>query len=201
MPLATRGHSGFIDGTSNLQELNQAQFSQCVFVQPEDDQPFVGGTYLVFRKYEENLEVWNDLPDFVQEKLIGRRKHSGNFLNQSSEWTSGVWAETSPNAHIRRTHPREISVKHPDHWKERIYRRSIKFTERNAEGSLRYGLLFIALVRDPEVQFVRIHNERLLPIEGLKDYFLSSGYIKPLCTACYFLPKDVRSLKMICQSL
>jgi Dyp-type peroxidase family len=189
----SRDHNGFFDGTSNLQDLPPFQFSKCVFVQPEDeaDDCFVGGTYLVFRKYEEDLEMWNDLPVFIQEKLIGRNKDAGYFLDGSKEWSPEAWKVTIPEGHIRRANPREIPVDHPDHWKERIYRRSIKFIERKGNGSLLYGLLFIALMRNPELQFVRIYNERLLPEVGSQDFFLSSGYLRPMQSACYFLPTDL----------
>lgn len=183
-----RDHSGFLDGTSNLQDLSPTQFGECVFVQQQDDEAFAGGSYLVFRKYEEDLEMWNDLPDSVQEHFVGREKKMGCFLNGNSEWTPSVWKKTSPCAHIRRANPREVPKGHHDYWKERIYRRGVKFTERKPEGSLRFGLLFIAIVRDPEMQFARIHNERILPLTGPKDLFLSSGYIKPLSSSCYYLP-------------
>lgn len=186
--LSDRDHSGFIDGTSNLQELTPEQFAACVFVQPEDDQPFAGGSYLVFRKYEEDLEMWNDLPERVQERFVGRRKKSGSFLNGSFDWTPEARKTTLANAHILCANPRETPPEHPDHWKGRVYRRGLKFTERGSEGLLRYGLLFLAVLRDPEVQFCRLHNERLLPDSGPKDSLLSSGYITPVCSACYYLP-------------
>jgi deferrochelatase/peroxidase EfeB len=152
---------------------------------------------MVFRKYEEDLEMWNDLPDSVQEFFVGRDKLTGRFLNGREMWTPSVWEKTSPCAHIRRANPREVPASHPDHWKERIYRRGLKFIEQRRDGDLTYGLLFIALVRDPEMQFARIHNERMLPTVGSKDHFLSSGYIKPLHSSCYYLPTPARLRELL----
>lgn len=190
-----RDHSGFLDGTSNLQELTPDQFSASVLVQRQDDETFAGGSHLIFRKYEEDLEMWNDLPDFVQEHFIGRRKHSGRFLDDGEEWSPRAWDATAACAHVRCANPRELKAGHPDYWRERIYRRGIKFTERKSDGSIRYGLLFLALVRDPEAQFARIHNERLLPDAAPKDFLLSSGYIKPMRGGCYFLPATADCLR------
>lgn len=190
-----RDHSGFLDGTSNMQELTPGQFSASVLVQSQDDETFAGGSHLIFRKYEEDIEMWNDLPEFVQEHFIGRRKHSGRFLDDVEEWSPQAWDATAACAHVRCANPRELRADHIDYWRERIYRRGIKFTERKPDGSIRYGLLFLALVRDPEAQFARIHNERLLPHDAPKDFLLSSGYIKPMRNGCYFLPATVDCLR------
>lgn len=74
-----RGHGGFIDGVSNLQELPSNHFASCVFVGPEE-QRFENGSYAVIRKYEEEVELWTDLPDSVQEQILGRDKLSGDLL-------------------------------------------------------------------------------------------------------------------------
>lgn len=193
-----RDHSGFLDGTSNLQELTPAQFSKCVFVQKSDDKENAGGSYLIYRKYEEDLEMWNDLPDYVQEHFIGREKNTGAFMNKKKIWSPEIWKVTAPQAHIKCANPRLLDTAHKDFWKERIYRRGIKFTERKSGGALCYGLHFLALVRNPEEQFVRIHNERILPNKGAKDFLMSSGYINPLRSGCFFLPASEESLlKMV----
>ena len=184
-----RGHIGFLDGTSNLQELSPERFNESVFVQNVDDPLFAGGTYLVLRKYEENVEMWEDLPEPVQEQMIGRRKTSGAFLSHEIEWSPSVWDQTLPNAHIRLAHLRLEA----QNWQDRFYRRSVKFTERSEDG-IRCGLLFIALCRSPQEQVVRIHNSRLLPEQGPQDLLLSSGYVKPLFSGTYFLPRVINQL-------
>ena len=141
--------------------------------------------------------MWNDLPDFVQEHFIGRKKESGRYMNGAETWSESSWEATPDLAHIRCCHPRSVPMDHPGYWKERIYRRSIKFTERNSDGGLRHGLLFLALVRDPHEQFERIHNTRLLPAGGGQDFLMSSGYIRPIHSACYFLPGTLRQIALI----
>jgi Dyp-type peroxidase family len=178
-----RGHSGFVDGTSNLQELSSQAFEECVLVQPEDDPAELQGSYLVLRKYEEIVELWEDLPEAVQEQIIGRHKESGLFIGQEADWTPKVASATHQQAHIRLANPRIGSQS----WRDRIYRRSISFVEPQKDG-IRCGLLFIALCRSPQQQVMRIHNERMLPLAGPEDLLLSSGYIIPLLHAIYFLP-------------
>jgi Dyp-type peroxidase family len=196
-PSSARDHTGFLDGTSNLQELTDAQFAACVFVQPEDDAPFAGGAYLVMRKYEEDLHMWNDLPVEVQELFVGRRRDSGLFLDGRNEWIPATWEVTPPYAHVRRAQPRGHAPDDPGAWMQRIYRRSVKFVESDAPGVIRYGYLFLALVRDPFRQFVRIHNEQLIPASGTRDHFLVSGYLKPAATACYYLAPNERVLRLL----
>jgi Dyp-type peroxidase family len=189
-----RDHSGFIDGTSNLQELSESQFSACVTIQSEDDPLFAGSSYLVLRKYLEDLEVWNDLPEAVQEQLIGRNKASGTFLSGQLEFSPDAWKATLPQAHIRCANPRSVPTTDLEYWKERIFRRGVKFTEKDESGNLHHGLLFIAVVRDPVQQFERIHNERILPANGQKDLFMSAGYVTPILSACYLIPQDINAV-------
>lgn len=181
-----RGHSGFIEGTSNLQELSEDELTKCVFVQGDGDNPNAPGSYLLFRKYEENVDLWEDLPESIQEQIIGRRKQTGKFLNDEDEWSAQAWGSTNCNAHIRLVNPRSQDQT----WQDRIYRRSIQFTEPTPTGPRR-GLLFLALCRSPLQQILRIHNSRLLPTDGRQDLLLSSGYVKPILSGLYFLPKQL----------
>lgn len=183
-----RDHTGFLDGTSNLQELGEKELCRCIFIQPEDDPVFGGGTYIVVRKYEEDLRMWNTLSPGVQEQLIGRQKESGVFLDGGHSWTPKAWDHTPPTAHVRRAHPRDAVLPPEEQWKDRIYRRSITYREGRGRGDISAGVLFIALVRDPHRQVVRIHNERLLPERGTRDHFLDSGYVSLKRSVCYILP-------------
>ncbi|MHB8464791.1 MAG: Dyp-type peroxidase [Acidimicrobiales bacterium] len=180
-----RDHTGFLDGTSNLQDLDAESFRACTLVQPDEDPAFSGGSYLIFRKYEEDLHLWEDLPDAVKETIIGRRRCSGAFLDGSFEWTPNAWGVTHPRAHVRRANPRADTAD----WRNRLFRRGVSYTERADDGALRHGLLFFALARDPVRQFVRIHNEALVPDEASGDLLFASGYVKPRRSGCFFLPR------------
>jgi Dyp-type peroxidase family len=181
-----RGHSGFLDGTSNLQELPDDEFSEALFVQEHDDLHHKGGSYLLLRKYLEDVMMWEDLPQGVQEQMVGRRKDTGAFLTDDTHWTPRAWEVTHEAAHVRRANPRGERHK----WDERLYRRSFPFLEPGPDGPLA-GLLFVALCRDPGRQVVRIHNERLVSPNGKGDLLLSSGYVHPIRTSLFFLPQKL----------
>ncbi len=185
-----RDHTGFRDGTSNLQELDPDSFSKCVFIQPGDDDPlYNGGFYLIYRKYEENIEMWNNLAVSQQEGFIGRKKHSGAFLNGNMEVSKDDFQHTPKTSHIRCVNPRSVDLSDENYWQQRIYRRSIKYSESDQfERIVKYGLHFVALVRNPELQIERIHNERMITNKSEKDYFMTAGYIRPLHSSCFFIP-------------
>jgi Dyp-type peroxidase family len=184
---SVRDHSGFIDGTSNLQELTEAQLEECIMVTESDDSIYAGGSYLLFRKFEEDLEMWNDLPEAVQEQLIGREKSSGSYLDGTHTWSSSAELATLVNAHIRCVRPRKRDTGSPDWWQDRMYRRSVKFTEPK-EGGIIHGLLFLSVLRNPEKQFARIYNECVVPREGNGDLLIVAGYTKPVLSCIYFVP-------------
>lgn len=181
-----RDPTGFLDGTSNLQELTADQFAECVFVPPGDAGAPPGSTYLVFRKYEEDLRMWNTLADGVQEQIVGRRKADGAFLDGGMAWGPAAREATLERAHVRCVNPRAPAFGFD--WRQRVYRRSIPYRELHGAGVVREGVAFLALSRDPREQVETIHNQRLLPSSGGGDLLLGSGYVVPRRSACYLLP-------------
>lgn len=182
---SNRDHLGFIDGTSNLQELTPAEFEQTVFVQDIDDPQFAGGTYIVLRKYREEAYFWHELPPNVQEQFIGRKRETGAFLDGRQVFTEKAWQATPALAHIRCANPR-VAEPGRFEWRERMFRRSIPYTTRSPSGDEERGLLFLALARDPCEQVERLHNVRMQPKSGRRDLLLSSGYAVPLRSTCYY---------------
>jgi Dyp-type peroxidase family len=180
-----RGHGGFIDGHSNLQELSPEQFDSCVFVGREDSR-FENGSYAVIRKYEEDVELWTDLPDVVQEQILGRNKQNGDLLGGERFWRGNGTERVLPTAHAARARPDSGQRKFS--WENRIYRRSVSYIEAAAEGTISQGLIFIALNRNPAKQTERIHNEVMLPPNGDHDLLMSAGYVSPLRTYLVYLP-------------
>jgi Dyp-type peroxidase family len=180
-----RGHGGFIDGVSNLQELTPEQFAACVFVGAEDPH-FTGGCYAVIRKYEENLELWTDLPDTVQEQILGRRKSDGQLLGGGRLWRRDGSEQVLGTAHAACVRPDRCLDRFC--WRDRIYRRSVSYTEMLSTGTISQGLLFLALNRSPREQIQRIHNDYMLPPDGNADLLMSAGYLRPRRTVVVFLP-------------
>jgi Dyp-type peroxidase family len=180
-----RGHGGFIDGVSNLQELTPQQFAACVFVGAEDPR-FTGGCYAVIRKYEENLELWTDLPDTVQEQILGRRKSDGQLLGGGRLWRRDGSEQVLGTAHAASVRPDRCRDRFS--WRDRIYRRSVNYTETLSAGAISQGLLFLALNRSPREQIQRIHNAYMLPPDRNADLLMSAGYLRPRRTVVVFVP-------------
>jgi deferrochelatase/peroxidase EfeB len=107
-----KAHIGFFDGTSNLQHMmrdDPLTYRSKIYlptpsaaypgqpIEVRDDPRYDGGTYLVYRKYLENLDKWYSddftVKDFFgntytgdQARLhaIGRSPHSGNAVSRAS---------------------------------------------------------------------------------------------------------------------
>lgn len=180
-----RGHLGFIDGTSNLQEFSAAEFDAVVRVSVEQDREHAGGGYVVIRSYREEVELWHQLPTTVREQFIGRKLDDGTFLDGACSFSHDTWESTPACAHVRCANPRGTMI--PNLSDQRMYRRSIPYTARNADGSESRGLIFIALASDPVAQIESIHNNRMLPRTSERDLLLSSGYVVPERMACYYI--------------
>ena len=101
---------GFKDGTNNLTGSDTALLKRWVWVDPGDDQPWMGGgTYLVARRLRMDLEAWSSLPLTDQEQVIGRFRASGAPLTGTTEHAAPDLAAQGPhgdpiipaNSHIR----------------------------------------------------------------------------------------------------
>ncbi|MDR2460138.1 MAG: Dyp-type peroxidase [Deltaproteobacteria bacterium] len=69
---------GFVDGTENP-EFDEDRHAAAVIGDKEPD--FEGGSYAFVQKYIHNMNEWNNLPTFEQEKAIGRRKFDDRELS------------------------------------------------------------------------------------------------------------------------
>lgn len=107
-----RAHIGFFDGTSDLQEMlrkDPLRYRSKIYLptpsaiypgQPtevRDDPRYDGGTYMAYRKYQENLDKWFaddfEITDFYGKKYqgeearrraIGRNPHTGQAISRAS---------------------------------------------------------------------------------------------------------------------
>lgn len=192
-PGTGRDHTGFYDGTENLQELSAADFARSTFL-PASAGELAGGSFLVLRLYLEDLDMWADLPDEFQEAMVGRRKMSGLFLDDQPAWSSGALSSTDIRAHIRAVRPTRGG---PENWKDRIFRRSVpvSWPSSTPGRGVLHGLLFLALVRDVQEQFVRVHDAAI----ETGDMLLTSGYVKPLLSECVYMPIPGKEISL-CRS-
>ncbi|MEO6509754.1 MAG: Dyp-type peroxidase, partial [Nocardioides sp.] len=144
---------GFKDGTANVKAEEIAALEEHVWVQADDDGGdwLAGGSYLVARRINMTVEVWDRQPLEDQEGFVGRTKDSGAPLSGGEEHTEpdfGMPGRDGPviprDAHVRIVHPTRNDG-------ARMLRRGYNFVDgSNALGGLDAGLFFIAFVRDPQ---------------------------------------------------
>lgn len=151
---------GFKDGTANIKAEQSSDVIDHVWVSAADDPGsdwLVGGSYLVARRFNMRIEVWDRQSLAAQEEFVGRTKDSGAPLSGGDEFTEPDFAmpgRAGPvipdTAHVR--------VVHPDfHNGARMLRRGYNFVDgSDSLGGLNAGLFFIAFVRDPDTGFIPI---------------------------------------------
>jgi deferrochelatase/peroxidase EfeB len=168
---------GFKDGTANVKAEDGPVLDNHVWVQAADGTNWMtGGTYLVARRINMNIETWDRTSLKEQENVIGRDKKQGAPLSGGTEFTApafdtiGRAGETiiPTNAHVRLAHPSANGDAH-------MLRRGYNFTDgSNGLGRLDAGLFFIAFVRDPAVQFTPVQNN-LAKNDALMEYIQHTG--------------------------
>jgi dye decolorizing peroxidase len=173
-PVTGRNLFGQLDGTGNPsgQLLDEAVWAT-------DPLPwFAGGTALVVRRIEMDLDFWDRTTRDRQEKVIGRRLDSGAPLTGTNETDALDLAVTdaagSPvipaDAHSRRSHPDENSGR-------RFLRRGLNYTHTElVDGApvTTSGLVFLAFCANIAKQFVPIQN-RLDDSDALNDWTHAIG--------------------------
>ena len=169
---------GFKDGTANVMAEETAALDEHVWVGADDDAAagwLAGGSYLVARRINMTIEVWDRQPLGDQEAIIGRTKASGAPLSGGTEFTEPDLAMPGSDgpvipvdAHVR--------VVHPDtHGGARMLRRGYNFVDgSDAIGGLDGGLFFLAFVRDPDTHFIPIQLQ-MAKVDALMEYLKVTG--------------------------
>ena len=146
---------------------------------PDDPPPwFAGGTSLVVRRIEMDLDFWDATTRERQEKVIGRRLDNGAPLTGENETDALDLAATDADgrpvipldAHARRAHPDENSGR-------RILRRGLNYThEERSDGRVvtSSGLVFLSYQANIATQFVPVQN-RLDQRDALNDWTRAIG--------------------------
>jgi deferrochelatase/peroxidase EfeB len=181
---------GFKDGTANLKAEEPSAVARHVWVAVGDDEGadwLAGGSYLVARRINMQIETWDRTSLREQETFIGRDRPEGAPLSGGTEFTHPDFAikgnDGQPlmamNSHVRLAHPSQNDG-------VRILRRGYNFTDGNDDlGRLDAGLFFIAYVRDPDTQYVPMQN-KLSRDDGLMEYLEHTG------SALFAVPPGVR---------
>jgi deferrochelatase/peroxidase EfeB len=171
-----RNLMGFIDGTANLDPLENAVMDRYVWVQPDDDEPAwtVGGTYHVVRVIRMLVEFWDRTRLSEQESIIGRRKESGAPMDGEIEidvpdYSTDAGGEVTPlDAHIRLANPRTAETED-----DLIFRSGLSFSRGfDGDGQLDQGLAFVSFQRRLS-QF--LNTQARLAGEPLEEYIVPEG--------------------------
>lgn len=187
---------GFKDGTANLRAEDTAELDEHVWISAEQGPAWaVGGTYLIARRINMTIEVWDGLQLGEQERVVGRTKKEGAPLSGGTEFTAPDFTKVDvageavidSRSHVFRTHPsNNDGIK--------MLRRGYNFVDGNdAQGKLDAGLFFIAFVNSPE-RFARVHKNM-----ARDDLFVE--YLKTTGSAVFLVPPGVQDGQYIGQQL
>jgi len=189
---------GFKDGTANLKAEETEALDQHVWVTAADDPAsawLAGGSYLVTRRINMTIEVWDRQPLADQELFVGRTKGEGGPLSGGDEFADfdfDAVTDTAPtipvDAHVRLVHPDFNDG-------ARMLRRGYNFVDGSTPlGALNAGLFFIAYVRDPDTGFIPVQNA-MARSDALMEYLKVTG------SALFAVPAGVREGEYVGQAL
>lgn len=183
---------GLKDGTANLKLEEPEQLAEHVWI---GDGWAAGGSYLIARRINMTIEVWDSLQLGEQERVTGRDKGEGAPLSGGTEFTEPDFAKVGADgrlliderSHVRRTHPDfNDGIK--------MLRRGYNFVDGNdAQGRLNAGLFFLAFVNDPE-RFARVHKNM-----ARDDLFVE--YLKTTGSAVFLVPPGIADGQYVGQQL
>ena len=170
---------GFKDGTKNIKAEETSDVTEHVWVAAGDDPKadwLAGGSYLIARRFNMTIEVWDRQPLGDQEAFVGRTKDTGAPLSGGGEFTEPDFdmpgAEDlpviAPDAHVRLVHP-------DFNGGARMLRRGYNFVDgSNSLGGLDAGLFFLAFVRNPDTHFIPIQT-KMASQDALMEYLKVNG--------------------------
>ncbi|WP_167143949.1 iron uptake transporter deferrochelatase/peroxidase subunit [Canibacter zhoujuaniae] len=190
---------GFKDGTTSIKAEDSEALANNVFVQAGVGVPqwFVGGTYLVARKIQMTIEIWDRQNLAEQERVIGRNKLEGAYLSGGSQAREHDAADFTArdatgeplidvDAHVKLAHPENNEG-------VQLLRRGYNYVDgSNDLGQLNAGLFFISFQNDP-AKFIRVQN-------SLKSDLLNE-YIRHIGSGLWLVPPGVGPGEYIGQSL
>ena len=168
-PATGRNLFGQVDGTGNP---SGETMEKAVWV--DDDSWMAGGTTMMLRRFQLNLDVWDSLTRDRQEKVVGRNLANGAPLNGAAERDAiDLTARDSDgqyviaaNAHSRLAHPDTNSGR-------RMLRRGLNYVQ-DEDGRRTSGLLFIAFVRSIAGQLTPV-LQRLDSSDALNEWTTPIG--------------------------
>ncbi|WP_409297299.1 iron uptake transporter deferrochelatase/peroxidase subunit [Peribacillus sp. SCS-26] len=167
---------GFKDGTVNMDTNNEAEMNKHVWVQPGDGPNWLaGGSYLVVRRIQMFLEVWDRTNLKEQENTFGRHRNTGAPLGKHSEFDKLDLKHKNEKGEYSIPADSHSRLSHGD-GSQQILRRGFSYSSGMdvKTGSFDAGLLFMCFQRMPSRQFIPI-QERLAKSDKLNEYTSHRG--------------------------
>ncbi|WP_462408758.1 iron uptake transporter deferrochelatase/peroxidase subunit [Neobacillus sp. Marseille-QA0830] len=167
---------GFKDGTVNPDVKSDKQTNEHIYVQPGDGPDWLaGGSYLVVRRIQMFIEVWDRSTLKEQENTFGRYRDSGAPLGQKDEFEKLDLEKKNDKGDYMIPVDSHTRLAHGD-GSQQILRRSYSYSDGMdvKTGSFDAGLLFICFQRSPSKQFIPIQG-RLAKMDKLNEYTSHRG--------------------------
>ncbi|MGB0102169.1 MAG: iron uptake transporter deferrochelatase/peroxidase subunit [Nocardioides sp.] len=169
---------GFKDGTANVKAEETTALDEHVWVGAGDDRRadwLAGGSYLVARRINMTIEVWDRQPLGDQEAFIGRTKNTGAPLSGGTEFSEPDFSMPGSDGPVIATDA-HVRVVHPDfNGGARMLRRGYNFVDgSDAIGGLDAGLFFLAFVRNPDTHFIPAQTQ-MAKHDSLMEYLKVTG--------------------------
>jgi len=194
-----RNLMGFKDGTMNLKAEEPAAIDEHVWVPGGADakrQWLAGGSYLVVRRINMTIEIWDRQPLGEQERVIGRTKAEGAPMSGGSEFSQPDFAVTGSDSEPMVATDAHVRMVHPSHnGGAKMLRRGYNFVDgSDGLGRLDAGLFFLAYVRDPRTHFIPIQMKL-----GLGDRL--SEYIQHTGSGLFAIPPGIAQGEYVGEAL
>lgn len=181
---------GQLDGTSNATP-GTAEFA--TIVRTTEPGWLAGGTTLVLRRIEMNLETWDEVDRPGREAAVGRRLDTGAPLTGVTERDEPDFAALTPQGFTVINSASHVRRARPDDPAQRIFRQTYNYDlpvspaagedavgGRGAQVS-NSGLLFASFQANPTLQFVPIQQR-------LADADLLNTWTTPIGSAVFAIP-------------
>lgn len=184
------------DGTMNLKAEDPELLDAHVWVGPKQGPSWaVGGSYLVARRINMSIEVWDGVQLGEQERVTGRSKRDGAPLSGGTEFTQPDFAARGEDGALLVDERSHVARVHPDNNDGiRMLRRGYNFVDGNdAQGRLNAGLFFIAFVSAP-ARFAAVHKNM-----ARDDLFVE--YLKTSASSVFLVPPGVTDGQFVGQQL
>lgn len=191
---------GFKDGTANVKAEEPDALAEHIWVGADDLAAdgagwLAGGSYLVTRRINMTIEVWDRQPLGDQEAFIGRTKGSGAPLSGGDEFTEPDFSMPGSDGPVI-PQDSHVRVVHPDFNNgARMLRRGYNFVDGSDPlGGLNAGLFFIAFVRNPDTHFIPIQNA-MARSDAMMEYLKVTG------SALFAVPPGIAEGEYVGQAL